>query len=199
MDKTSAIKRIKMHISEGETDAALLKFYEFLRDSLYEDKVIQLQSRYKNLKIQNVKGVIDAREFVLETNKINDSILDLCSIINQVIDAIQEKINNFDNISFCAGCTIFGKKKTGNEKEVHVLLIKGIEIGGVPLFSYVAVREEKLDGLIESSKKDNFYPEDYGVIIEMGVLDPSAELQEKMKEDYGVELANYTTLKGKWI
>lgn len=83
MDKMHMIKQIKMHVAEGETEAALLLFFELLKNSVYENKVIQLQSRFKHLKIQNIKGVMDSREIVLETNKINDSILDLCTILNQ--------------------------------------------------------------------------------------------------------------------
>lgn len=95
MNKTSTLNQIKMHISGGETEAALVLFFEFLKNSVYENKAIQLQSRFKYLKIQKIKGVIDSREIILEINKITDSILDLCSIIN---NEELELANNKDKV-----------------------------------------------------------------------------------------------------
>ncbi len=71
------------------------------------------------------------------------------------------------------------------EKTVCVLLVRGENLEGERIFAYMAVRADKLESFIEAQKSSTFYPEDYGIIIESGVGEPSAEIKEKMTKEYG--------------
>ena len=70
------------------------------------------------------------------------------------------------------------------EKTVCVLLVRGEDPGGQPIFAYVGVRADKLQEFMDAQKKGLFYPEQYGVVIESGVGEPSAEVRAKMERDY---------------
>lgn len=71
------------------------------------------------------------------------------------------------------------------EKTVCILLVRGESPDGEGIYAYVAVRADKLEEFMEAQKTGTFYPEDYGVIVESGVGEPSAEVKEKMERDYG--------------
>lgn len=71
------------------------------------------------------------------------------------------------------------------EKTVCILLVRGENPEGKPIFAYVAVRADKLEAFMEAQKTGTFYPEDFGVIIEAGEGDPSAEIRKKMETEYG--------------
>ena len=71
------------------------------------------------------------------------------------------------------------------EKTVCVLLVRGENLDGERIFAYMAVRADKLEGFIEAQKNGTFYPEDYGIVIESGIGDPSDEVKEKMTKEYG--------------
>lgn len=71
------------------------------------------------------------------------------------------------------------------EKTVCILLVRGENPDGKPIFAYVAVRADKLEAFMEAQKNGTFYPEDFGVIIEAGEGDPSAEVRKKMETEYG--------------
>ncbi len=71
------------------------------------------------------------------------------------------------------------------EKTVCVLLVRGENPEGAPIYAYVAVRADKLEEFMEAQKSGMFYPEDFGVIIEAGEGDPSEEIRERMERDYG--------------
>lgn len=71
------------------------------------------------------------------------------------------------------------------EKTVCVLLVRGESLEGERIFAYMAVRADKLESFIEAQKSGTFYPEEYGIIIESGVGEPSAEIREKMTKEYG--------------
>lgn len=71
------------------------------------------------------------------------------------------------------------------EKTVCVLLVRGENTEGEKIFAYMAVRADKLASFIEAQKIGTFYPDDYGVIIESGVGEPSEEIKEKMTKEYG--------------
>lgn len=73
------------------------------------------------------------------------------------------------------------------EKTVCILLVRGEDADGGPIFAYVAVRADKLDAFMEAQKSDTFYPEDYGMIIESGEGDPSDEVKAKMRDEYGFQ------------
>ena len=68
-----------------------------------------------------------------------------------------------------------------------ILLVRGQDPAGFPIFAYVAVRADRLEVFMEAQKSGMFYPEEFGVIIEAGSGLPSAEVRRKMKEDYGFE------------
>ena len=71
------------------------------------------------------------------------------------------------------------------EKTVCILLVRGENPDGKPIFAYVAVRADKLEDFMEAQKSGMFYPEDYGVIIEAGEGEPSDEVRTKMETEYG--------------
>lgn len=71
------------------------------------------------------------------------------------------------------------------EKTVCILLVRGENAEGEAIFAYVAVRADKMEAFMEAQKSDTFYPEDYGMIIESGVGEPSEEVKAKMRDEYG--------------
>ena len=71
------------------------------------------------------------------------------------------------------------------EKTVCILLVRGENPDGKPIFAYVAVRADKLEPFMEAQKSGMFYPDDFGVIVESGEGDPSAEVRKKMETEYG--------------
>lgn len=71
------------------------------------------------------------------------------------------------------------------EKTVCILLVRGENPDGKPIYAYVAVRADKLEAFMEAQKTGTFYPEDFGVIIEAGENEPSADIRKKMEEEYG--------------
>ena len=71
------------------------------------------------------------------------------------------------------------------EKTVCILLVRGEDNDGGAIFAYVAVRADKLEAFMEAQKNGTFYPEDYGVIVESGTGEPSDEVKEKMRAEYG--------------
>ncbi len=71
------------------------------------------------------------------------------------------------------------------EKTVCILLVRGENPDGKPIYAYVAVRADKLEDFMEAQKSGMFYPEDYGVIIENGEGEPADEIRKKMETEYG--------------
>lgn len=71
------------------------------------------------------------------------------------------------------------------EKTVCVLLVRGQDPGGQPIYAYVGVRADKLKSFMEAQNQGMFYPEEHGVIIESGTGDPSPEVRARMERDYG--------------
>jgi hypothetical protein len=71
------------------------------------------------------------------------------------------------------------------EKTVCILLVRGENPEGKPIFAYVAVRADKLEPFMEAQKSGMFYPEDFGVIVESGEGEPSADIRKKMETEYG--------------
>lgn len=71
------------------------------------------------------------------------------------------------------------------EKTVCVLLVRGEDPQGQPIFAYVGVRADKLKAFMEAQNKGTFYPEEYGVIIESGTGLPSEEIRTRMEREYG--------------
>lgn len=71
------------------------------------------------------------------------------------------------------------------EKTVCILLVRGENPDGNPIYAYVAVRADKLEAFMTAQRSGTFYPEDFGVIIEAGEGEPSEEVQKKMEAEYG--------------
>lgn len=71
------------------------------------------------------------------------------------------------------------------EKTVCVLLVRGEDPDGGPIYAYMGVRADKLKEFMEAQQKGLFYPEEHGVIIESGQGEPSAEVRTRMERDYG--------------
>lgn len=71
------------------------------------------------------------------------------------------------------------------EKTVCVLLVRGENPEGTSIYAYVAVRADKLQDFMRAQQSGTFYPEDFGVIIESGLGDPTPEIKEKMEKEYG--------------
>jgi hypothetical protein len=73
------------------------------------------------------------------------------------------------------------------ENIVTVLLVRGEGPGGGSIYAYVAVRADRLDKFMDAQREDMFYPGDFGVIIEAGEGEPSAEIRHKMTTEYGFQ------------
>jgi len=71
------------------------------------------------------------------------------------------------------------------EKTVCVLLVRGEDPQGQPIFAYVGIRADKLNEFIEAQSKGMFYPEEHGIVIESGFGDPSDEVKARMEREYG--------------
>ena len=71
------------------------------------------------------------------------------------------------------------------ERTVCVLLVRGESPEGGAVYAYVAVRADRLNEFVEAQKQEPFYPDEYGVIIESGVGEPSEEVRTRMERDYG--------------
>lgn len=71
------------------------------------------------------------------------------------------------------------------EKTVCVLLVRGEDPDGNPIYAYVGVRADKLKEFMEAQGKGLFYPEEHGVIIESGEGVPSDEVRARMEREYG--------------
>lgn len=71
------------------------------------------------------------------------------------------------------------------EKTVCILLVRGENPEGNSIYAYVAVRADRLESFMAAQKTGTFYPEDFGVIIEAGEGEPSAEVRRKMETEYG--------------
>ena len=71
------------------------------------------------------------------------------------------------------------------EKTVCVLLVRGEDPNGAPIYAYVGVRADKLKAFMEAQNSGLFYPEEHGVIIESGFGEPSEDVRLKMERDYG--------------
>jgi len=71
------------------------------------------------------------------------------------------------------------------EKTVCVLLVRGEDPDGKPIFAYVGVRADKLKPFMEAQSQGLFYPEEFGIVIESGYGEPDAQVQERMERDYG--------------
>lgn len=71
------------------------------------------------------------------------------------------------------------------EKTICMLLVRGENPEGGPIYAYVAVRADKLEAFMKAQEDGMFYPDDYGIIVEAGDGEPTDEVRQKMEEEYG--------------
>lgn len=71
------------------------------------------------------------------------------------------------------------------EKTVCVLLVRGEDPEGNPIFAYVGVRADRLKEFMAAQQSGVFYPEEFGIIIEAGEGEPGDEVRAKMEREYG--------------
>jgi hypothetical protein len=71
------------------------------------------------------------------------------------------------------------------QKTVCILLVRGENEDGSPIYAYVAVRADRLQEFMAAQNDGTFYPEDFGVIIEAGEGEPSEDVRHKMRTEYG--------------
>ena len=71
------------------------------------------------------------------------------------------------------------------EKTVCILLVRGENPDGKPIYAYVAVRADMLEDFMNAQKSGTFYPEDFGVIVASGEGEPDAETRKRMEDEYG--------------
>ncbi len=71
------------------------------------------------------------------------------------------------------------------EKTVCILLIRGENPDGGKIYAYIAVRADRLEDFMKAQDSGTFYPEDYGMILESGEGEPTAEVKAKMTSEYG--------------
>ena len=71
------------------------------------------------------------------------------------------------------------------EKTVCVLLVRGEDPEGSPIYAYVAVRADRLQEFMTAQDSGTFYPEDYGVIVEAGEGEPTEAIRQRMETEYG--------------
>jgi hypothetical protein len=71
------------------------------------------------------------------------------------------------------------------EKTVCVLLVRGEDPQGQPIFAYVGIRADKMQEFIAAQSNGLFYPEEHGIVIESGFGEPSDEVKARMEREYG--------------
>ena len=71
------------------------------------------------------------------------------------------------------------------EKTVCVLLVRGEDPDGQPIYAYVAVRADKLEEFMSAQQSGIFYPEEYGIIVESGSGEPTDDVKARMETEYG--------------
>lgn len=71
------------------------------------------------------------------------------------------------------------------EKTMCILLLRGEDADQQKIYAYVAIRADKLEDFMAAQKSGSFSPEEFGVIIESGMGEPSDEVKQKMTKEYG--------------
>jgi hypothetical protein len=71
------------------------------------------------------------------------------------------------------------------EKTACILLMRGTNPAGERLYAYVAVRADRLQEFMAAQSQPRFVLEDYAAVLESGLGEPSADVQEKMQKEYG--------------
>lgn len=80
------------------------------------------------------------------------------------------------------------------EKTVCVLLVRGEDPDGQPIYAYVAVRADRLEEFMAAQKSGIFYPEEYGIIVEAGSGEPTDEIKARMETEYGFNHQSMLTI-----
>lgn len=143
------------------------------------------------------KNQNDAREILNELNKsVNPEIRELAKIALMDFTTGQSKAQVVQTVlTQLAEGELGGDASEGlADKTVCILLVRGENPNGGTIFTYVAVRADKLQEFMEAQKSSVFYPEDYGVIIESGEGEPAEEIRKKMEDEYGFNHAGMIDL-----
>lgn len=119
MSKIQTIQKVRKLVAEADLKQALEVLVQFLEKERGQfedltDSVIQLQSQYNKIKIDEVKGIISANDAQLRYNQLNQKILDLLEVLN-------------------SGKTLKSRNKTNSLKRILpfalVILIAGAVLG----------------------------------------------------------------------
>ena len=92
----------------------------------------------------------------------------------------------------CRGCALGDLSRSEKllaEKTVCVLLVRGEDTDGGPIYAYVGVRADRLKEFMAAQQSGIFYPEQYGIIIAAGQGEPDEETRAQMERDYGFDHA----------
>lgn len=81
-------------------------------------------------------------------------------------------------------------------KTVCILLVRGEDPDGTPIYAYVGVRADKLKPFMEAQASGIFYPEEFGVIVASGAGEPDEETRARMERDYGFDHAGMLDVPG---
>lgn len=82
-------------------------------------------------------------------------------------------------------------EKQAAEKTHVMILVRGYNADAELQFAYVMVRLDALIKLESKMKnKENFNLEEYGHVIEWGMGNPSTEIMQKMRDEYGFDHAS---------
>lgn len=73
------------------------------------------------------------------------------------------------------------------ERTVIILLVRGENPDGLPIYAYVAVHADRLEEFMAAQTSGTFYPEDFGAIIEAGEGDPTQQVRERMEKEYAFD------------
>lgn len=136
------------------------------------------------------------QELFKKENKNMDDFISLILLPNKTskdrIKIFQEIIKSVDIESEDGTVRLTDEEKI--ENTTCVLLVRGENPDGGTIFAYVAVRADRLEAFMEAQNSGTFYPEDYGVIVESGEGEPSADIQKQMQEEYDFDHENMLDL-----
>lgn len=155
MEKINDI--IKILISKGETEEALLKLLSYFKasnNSLY-NQVVLISNRYVKLKESDRKGIISSSELSEDINQINNSLIEL--IDNKLSQ--QKLIQSNDEDKIKSYKSFFSNLSSLNKGEIRkfniislVIILLAISIIFIPFENFIFNIEEEIGDLIDYIK-----------------------------------------------
>ena len=76
------------------------------------------------------------------------------------------------------------------EKAVCVMLLRGFNAEGAPVYAYMAVRSDRVQALMRAQEAGDYNPEEYGMLLASGVGEPDADTIAMMEREYGFNHAH---------